>query len=59
MTDHSYHHKYCETCKRYTVHDSGRCITCNEKDEILERLAKNEENEKSDIKQKTDKDSRG
>ncbi len=32
MKQHSYHHKYCEICKKYQVHDSGYCITCQEND---------------------------
>lgn len=47
MKDHMYHHKYCEECKKYTVHDAGKCITCSEKDDILEKLAKNEEKKPS------------
>ena len=46
MTDrkeHMYHHKYCAECQRYTVHDAGKCTVCSEKDDILEKLAKNEE----------------
>lgn len=42
MKSHSYHHKYCEICKKYQVHDSGYCLVCIENDakfkEIEEKI---------------------
>jgi hypothetical protein len=32
MKDHSYHHKYCQVCNKYCVHDAGYCIVCQEND---------------------------
>lgn len=34
MTDitkqHFYHHRWCHSCEKMTVHDSGKCTVCDE-----------------------------
>ena len=37
--DHVYHHKRCETCERYTVHDKGKCTVCMEREKIIGKPA--------------------
>jgi hypothetical protein len=43
MKEHVYHHKYCEVCKKNTVHDAGYCIVCQEQEAIIKKLEKEAE----------------
>jgi uncharacterized OB-fold protein len=43
MTDeikHFYHHKRCDKCGKYTVHDAGVCTICKEQQDIIAIISK-------------------